>query len=102
MATAGAMVEVTAIDPLFPSGAMSNIAHYRHPSLWTSISGINATVEARNFRRRCTDSTDHDIASVFIGFRLGRFGRSAICRRPLSGASRPFIRSISKDQLRST
>ena len=45
MATAGAMVEVTAIDRLFPSGATSALPDYWRPSLWTSISGINATVE---------------------------------------------------------
>jgi hypothetical protein len=38
------MVEVTAIDRLFPSGATSALPIIG-PSLWTSISEINATVE---------------------------------------------------------
>ena len=80
----------TAINPAFS---------YQMPMhLWTSISGINATLE----RVRISGDVERrpqliTIAFVFDGFHLGRLERSAIgaaCafgRTPLSGACRPFI-----------
>jgi hypothetical protein len=93
-AMAGAMVEVTAIDRLFPSGATSALPL----ASGLLISEINATVERGARPQAKLNGLDCSRYRFRLdGFRLGRLegprlGSYAYDRRPLS----PFISPISK------